>query len=486
MSANAFGVEHEVSKSSDWKTIDQRERAQRQNRKHAANAAGLGSAAAFGGAYYGLLSRDVADQANRATRDAKSAHVARREVEAISSGATRIKSKGNVGDAARGTKAFFAGKGKGKLRAVTGLVAGGIGTGVAANAAAGARNSYHQHKINERRRAAEGKRAAVAKNAFGVEDSISKRNDPGKSKGSASGGRRVTAQLFPGFHGAAAGRKGTKLKAVGHELAGNIGGGIAGGGAGALAGAALGATRGKASAGMDAGKAVGSLAGGIAGTDIAVQSANRKGYYKKQKKGVSKAFSNENSNLYRGPSERKAVRRDKKFNASQAGVVAGYGATMTGVYRGLKHGPSKKNLALVGGGLAAETGSGIYGTVRAHKVANEARKKKGLKPRNALGMVEKNGVSKAFSTKPLLGAMKAIKPTASGMAGKAMKLQPVKNAAAGFNATKVGVARGTKAPMANKVGAHAGIGAGHAMSVGGAAMGAAGVGVGMAAGKKRR
>lgn len=58
--------------------------------------------------------------------------------------------------------------------------------------------------------------------------------------GKVSGGRLATGGLFPGYHGAIAGKKGHKLKAVGHEVLGGMAGGVVAGPPGTVAGAAIG------------------------------------------------------------------------------------------------------------------------------------------------------------------------------------------------------------------------------------------------------
>lgn len=105
--------------------------------------------------------------------------------------------------------------------------------------------------------------------AFGVDH-----GDFSKAEKKATGGRQATAYLFPGFHGAVAGKKGHKLRAAGTELGTQAGGAIAGG----LVG------------GTVARKApvVGSLmgtAGGAAGSIWGTQHAQKVGHYKKQPKG---------------------------------------------------------------------------------------------------------------------------------------------------------------------------------------------------------
>lgn len=90
-----------------------------------------------------------------------------------------------------------------------------------------------------------------------------------------------------------------------------------------------------------------------------------------------------NSNWVRYKGERKAVYRDRKYQAGTAAAIGGAGAAIAGVARG--------NTKLALGGLAAEgagVGTALYG---AHTAANRRRKKDGLKPRNAVtGRVKKS------------------------------------------------------------------------------------------------
>lgn len=110
-------------------------------------------------------------------------------------------------------------------------------------------------------------------------DEISKAdNKYGKNK-APSGGRRVTTALFPGWHGAVAGKKGKKLRSAGTELAGYYGGALGGGVAGGAAGAVL--SRGNA-AGAQIGSSVGQLAGGLTGTQLGLNRIQRKGYLKRE------------------------------------------------------------------------------------------------------------------------------------------------------------------------------------------------------------
>jgi len=83
------------------------------------------------------------------------------------------------------------------------------------------------------------------------------------TKEKASAGRYATGAVFPGWHGAVAGRKGKKLRAAGNEYGGAVVGGI---GAAAI-------TRGNPYA-SSAGQMIGAAGG--------VRRNQRKGYYKPQ------------------------------------------------------------------------------------------------------------------------------------------------------------------------------------------------------------
>jgi len=102
-----------------------------------------------------------------------------------------------------------------------------------------------------------------------------------KSKGNASFGRHVATQVFPGIHGAVAGRPGKKLRSTVTEAGTGIGGGIAGGAVGGAVGALV-------SRGRPAGAAIGGVVGGQAGGRgwLAHQTNrnNRLGRYSAQKK----------------------------------------------------------------------------------------------------------------------------------------------------------------------------------------------------------
>jgi hypothetical protein len=103
--------------------------------------------------------------------------------------------------------------------------------------------------------------------AFGVDDSRISKADEKK----ATGGRIATGAIVSGWHGAAAGKKGKKLRAMGNE----VGGSALGSAAGSTLGAVV--SRGK-STGALAGSMIGSYAGGAGGT----VRAQRMGHYKPQ------------------------------------------------------------------------------------------------------------------------------------------------------------------------------------------------------------
>lgn len=107
-----------------------------------------------------------------------------------------------------------------------------IGAGIAGAAlAGGAAASHRSEKVS--------KGATVS--AFGVDmGEVSKKNT---NKDYASAGRHATAIAFPGAHGLVAGKKGKKLKAAGHEVAGAVVGGSVAPGVGGMYGTAVGTNR---------------------------------------------------------------------------------------------------------------------------------------------------------------------------------------------------------------------------------------------------
>jgi hypothetical protein len=78
-----------------------------------------------------------------------------------------------------------------------------------------------------------------------------------KTEKHATHGRIAAGAVFPGFHAAAAGKRGKKLRAAGNEVGGAMVGGL-----------------------------LVPVAGGPAGGILGTQRAARKGYYKKQEKGA--------------------------------------------------------------------------------------------------------------------------------------------------------------------------------------------------------
>jgi hypothetical protein len=160
----------------DWKTIEQRERAQGRNRKNAREVASWGSTAAILGGGYTYLSPRAQSDIGRMGTNAKSGYQFRRSTNAQLGMLGVGGMPGNkAGDVVRGAKAAAATPKAGKGKTALALMAGGIAAGAGANAVAGSRNKYHQHKINERRRANHQRSKAVSKSAFGIEHgSISK------------------------------------------------------------------------------------------------------------------------------------------------------------------------------------------------------------------------------------------------------------------------------------------------------------------------
>jgi hypothetical protein len=98
-------------------------------------------------------------------------------------------------------------------------------------------------------------------------------------KKTSTTGRKVTAAVFPGYHGAIAGKKGKRLRSLGNEAVGATAGGLAGQVGGALAGAAL--TRGE-------GRAVAAKVGGAVGGGALSAYGGIKGNNRNQRKGYLK------------------------------------------------------------------------------------------------------------------------------------------------------------------------------------------------------
>jgi hypothetical protein len=249
----------EVSKVGDWKTIDQRSLKAAGARKKQRRA--LGVAGLAGGAGLALATRGKAvPEAQQIARKAKISYRAHRLLSPTSgvAGAGRTVFRSSMANPSGGA-----------------LLGAGAVTGGALGVAGSQRGveAYHQHKINQRRRANRSKTVSKSNSvsAFGVEhpDSIAKYDMSKPSKG-----RVATGAAFPGYHGAIAGKKGKKLRAMGREM----GGAYAGSLGGSLAGLAV--TGGRSRAASIGGGTVGGLAGAALGT----ASAHRMGHYQKQEK----------------------------------------------------------------------------------------------------------------------------------------------------------------------------------------------------------
>lgn len=123
-------------------------------------------------------------------------------------------------------------------------------------------------RFNAGQQSALGQRLGVKKNldagvsVWGVNhgDEVAKADTKQKE---ATPGRYATGMVFPGFHGAVAGRKGKKLRAAGNEFGLATVGGIAG-------------------AGLTRGSHLGTTAGQYLGAAGGVHRSQRKGYYKPQ------------------------------------------------------------------------------------------------------------------------------------------------------------------------------------------------------------
>lgn len=136
MTVSAWGVDHgtEVSKGiGDWKSIDQRERAQVRSRRRQRQATAVGMSS---GALAGSLAATHIPETKTAVRDVKSfAHMA---------GHGQLKTAASMAPSLARSNPFGAAVGVGAGLAAGALVANRADRGVEA---------YHQHKINERRRA---------------------------------------------------------------------------------------------------------------------------------------------------------------------------------------------------------------------------------------------------------------------------------------------------------------------------------------------
>lgn len=144
-----------VAKSfgSSWKTIDQRERAQARNRRHASNVAAYGSLATSAGAIQTILGPKTQTDLARMGQNAASGYKFRTKANKQLSSVKVASIKGNrVGDVGRAFRAAAATPKAAAGKTAAALMVGGVAVGAGAHGAASARNAYHQHKINERRR----------------------------------------------------------------------------------------------------------------------------------------------------------------------------------------------------------------------------------------------------------------------------------------------------------------------------------------------
>jgi hypothetical protein len=142
-------------------------------------------------------------------------------------------------------------------------------------------------------------------NAFGIDHGVVSKADE-KNK-PMSAGRTVSTALFAPIHGAVAGKKGKKGRAVGNEIGGALAGNIAGTAAGALMRSPE-LARGLGSAG--------SLGGAVAGG----ARNQRKGYLKPEG-GVHKAFDKTKSRRASDKKLRGTVSRAERIGAGANGAL---------------------------------------------------------------------------------------------------------------------------------------------------------------------
>ena len=105
-----------------------------------------------------------------------------------------------------------------------------------------------------------------------------------KEESKASAGRYATGIIFPGVHGAVAGKKGKKARAAGNEAVGSIAGSAVGAGGAYGAGRALRKLKNPRRAAIAAAGLGGLLGygGSYVGTGLGIRRAQRKGQYKPQ------------------------------------------------------------------------------------------------------------------------------------------------------------------------------------------------------------
>lgn len=165
-------------------------------------------------------------------------------------------------------------------------------------------------------------------NVYALVGEIEKADEP-----KASAGRYAAGYLFPGWHGAVAGKKGKKARAAGNELGGSLLGTAAGGGAGYGAYRALASGKIRDPRAAIAVSGLGGVLGyGLpaAGAVLGVKRAQRKGYYKPQdvEKGLPsvarQAMRSGKEPAFRSPS------MQFRMNANKAGQDAARNISATG------------------------------------------------------------------------------------------------------------------------------------------------------------
>jgi hypothetical protein len=142
----------EIAKA-EWKTIHQREQAQGNNRRHARAVAEWGSLATTAGALQTVMGPKTQSDLHRMGESAGSGYRFRTKANQQLSSVKIAPMKGNrVGDIARGARAIRSTPKAAAGKTAAALMIGGVATAGGAHGVASARNAYHQHKINERRR----------------------------------------------------------------------------------------------------------------------------------------------------------------------------------------------------------------------------------------------------------------------------------------------------------------------------------------------
>ena len=149
---------------------------------------------------------------------------------------------------------------------------------------AGATGAVHVNRQRKKDQMSKSYEPGVS--AFGVDHGLVEKFDYGSNK-EPSGGRKVAAGAFGGWHGAVAGKKGKKLRAAGNQAGMTVGGSLAGGLGGAALGAAPGLIArkpGAAQVGALAGQLTGGIGGALYGGQKGLARNTRKGYLKKEPK----------------------------------------------------------------------------------------------------------------------------------------------------------------------------------------------------------